>query len=90
MNWIAKQEETFDRNRFGAMTILLTSQSALGGVTAALSIQNNLWFLVSLGATVSMASLAFFIAQTNAKSCLIMFYISMIVNTVLLFVNLAM
>lgn len=90
MNWIAKQEETFDRNRFGAMTMLLTLQSCLGGVAAALSIQNDLWFFVSLSATVSMASLAFFIAQTNAKSCLIMFYISMIVNTVLLFVNLMM
>lgn len=87
MDWIAKQEENFDRNRFGAMTMLITLQSCVAALATATSIAVDNWLFVSIVAVVAMASNALFIAQTNAKSCLYTFYASMIVSTIVLLVN---
>lgn len=80
MGWLAKQEATFEENRFGAMTIMITFQSCLGSIAAMLCIQNDLWLLVSVVAVLTMSSNAMFIAQADAKPCILTFYLSVIVN----------
>ncbi len=90
MNWIAKQEEAFDKYRFGAMTLMITLQSCVGGVAAYLSIIHDLWSLVGISAFLSMGSNALFIAQSKAKLCLVGFYLSMIVNTLFIIIGLFM
>ncbi|PKR81118.1 hypothetical protein CW751_05920 [Brumimicrobium salinarum] len=80
MGWLTKQEANFEKNRFGAMTAMLTFQSCLGSVAAMLSMQNDLWALVSVIAVITMASNAMFIAQADAKTCIITFYISVALN----------
>lgn len=80
MSWLTKQESAFEENRFGAMTIMLTFQSCLGSVAAMLSIQNDVWALVSIIAVITMSSNAMFIAQADAKFCIITFYLSVLFN----------
>ena len=80
MSWLTKQEDIFEENRFGAMTIMLTFQSCLGSVAAMLSIQNDIWALVSIIAVITMSSNAMFIAQANAKYCIVTFCISVLLN----------
>ena len=81
MGWLTKQEATFEENRFGAMTVMLTFQSCLGSVAAMLCIGNGMWGLVSLVAVLTMSSNSMFIAQADAKYCIITFYISVVINT---------
>ena len=83
MNWIAKQEEEFERNRFGWMSFMIIAQACLAGVVAYLSILENNWFFVTLLAITNMGALSMFLAQASAKICLIRFYISVVTSTVL-------
>ena len=82
MGWLIKQEENFEKNRFGAMTIMITFQSCLGSVAAMLCMQNDLWVLVSIVAVLTMASNSMFIAQSEPKLCILTFYLSVIFNAV--------
>jgi len=84
MGWLTKQEATFEKNRFGAMTIMITFQSCLGSVAAMLAIQNNQWAIVSIIAVLTMSSNSMFIAQADAKPCIITFYLSVIVNAAII------
>ena len=90
MNWIAKQEEAFDKYRFGAMTLMITIQSCVGGIAAYLCIIQDLWSLVGIAAFLAMGSNALFIAQAKAKLCLIGFYISMVFHTIFIIIGLFM
>ena len=84
MGWLTKQEATFEQNRFGAMTVMLTFQSCLGSVAAMLCIGNGSWGLVSVVAVLTMASNSMFIAQADPKPCIITFYLSVIINAAII------
>lgn len=84
MGWLTKQEAKFEENRFGAMTVMLTFQSCLGSVAAMLAIQDGIWALVSVVAVLTMSSNAMFIAQAEAKPCIVTFYLSVVVNTLII------
>lgn len=82
MGWLTKQEATFDKHRFGAMTAMLTFQSCLGSVAAMLCMQNDLWVVVSIIALLTMSSNSMFIAQAEPKICIITFYLSVIASAI--------
>lgn len=88
MEWLVKQESNFEKNRFGAMTIMITFQSCLGSVAAMLAIQDANWFLVGVVAVLTMSSNSMFIAQADAKPCILTFYVSIIVNALIILFSL--
>lgn len=88
MRWLVKQERNFEKNRFGAMTVMLTFQSCWGSVAAMLAIQDDNWFLVSVVAVLTMSSNAMFIAQADAKPCILTFYLSVFVNAIIILLSL--
>ena len=90
MEWLAKQEETFDKYRFGAMTMMITFQSCLGGIAAYLGVIHGLWAIVGISAFLAMGSNAMFIAQSKAKVCLIGFYLASIVHIIFIIIGLFM
>lgn len=83
--WFHKQEADFDRTRYGHMVLLLTFQSCLGSVACMYNLQNvDSLFLLIVSATITMWSNAMFIAQSQAKWSLLVFYASVIINTAIL------
>lgn len=84
MGWLLKQEATFERHRFGAMTVMLTFQSCLGSVAAMVCMQKDLWLFVGIIAFLTMASNAMFIAQAEAKPCILTFYLSVVASALII------
>ena len=74
----------FKENRFGAMTLMLTFQSALGSIAAMYAITVDSLVGLAISAIVTMFSNAAFIAQAPAKWCVVAFNISVIVNAILI------
>lgn len=87
MGFITKQEETFDKYRFGIMSIMVMVQSSYLSLAAYLSILNDNWFFVSIAAVSSMGANAMFLAQAKARVCLIGFWLSMAIGTIIILVN---
>lgn len=86
--WFEKQVTNFEKARFFWMTIYITLQSCLGSVAAGLILANNAHVLVLCAcAAVTMASNAVFIAQGSAKLCLLTFYSSILLNTIIIILN---
>src|SRR5690606_24319954 len=85
----ASQVEAFENARYGWMAILLTFQSCLGAVACMFILMNgaNLWAL-SVCADVTMGSNAMFIALASARVCMFTFYLSVLLNTILIFLYL--
>lgn len=83
--WFDKQQIYFDKYRFGIMIPLILLQSCVGSLAALMAIKFQLWSLVSLAAALSMASNAMFIAQAKASHCLITYYLSLGISTIVLF-----
>ncbi|TSJ41932.1 hypothetical protein [Fluviicola chungangensis] len=87
LNWFQKQIASFERSRFGAMAALLTAQSCFGSVAAMYSLKTQSYVLLAICANITMASNGAFIAQVSAKWCLILFYLSVILNLGILIIN---
>lgn len=87
MGFIAKQEATFDKYRFGVMCMMIMIQATWGSIAAYLSILNNIWLLVVIATLSAMLANAMFIAQAKAKVCLIGFWLSMVLSTIIIAIN---
>ncbi|MBW7866689.1 MAG: hypothetical protein H3C31_00020 [Brumimicrobium sp.] len=85
MEWFVKQEATFEKYRFGLMIAMLLFQSCIGSIAAMYAINHEIWPLMSLSAALSMGSNAMFIAQAKANVCLITFYLSVVINSIIMF-----
>lgn len=85
--WFHRQEEAFEETRFGRMVIYLTFQSCVGSIAAMLAIKSHAgdWALIT-AAAITMWSNSMFIAQASAKWCLIIFYLSLLINTTLILI----
>ena len=83
-NWFDKQAQSFEVNRFGAMALMMTTQSYWGSVAAMYALKADNIVLLVVCAAVTMASNSAFIAQSPAKWCLGIFYTSVIANLVIL------
>lgn len=82
-NWFEKQSAQFDQSRIGVSVLLIILQSCIGSMAAAFYTPENI-SLVTSAATVTMGSNALFISQAPAKWCIAMFYISVVVNSILI------
>jgi hypothetical protein len=87
--WFNKQAKKFEESRFGWMTAYMTIQSCVGSIAAAYLLQNHASdIMLAICAVLTMAANAVFIAQGPAKWCLSIFYMSVVINSSLIFFNL--
>ena len=87
-SWFSRQDALFNEYRFGMMAIFLTLQSCLGSVACMYILQSNASDLLLIGcASITMASNAAFIAMAPTRWCLAMFYLSLVFNTISIFVT---
>lgn len=89
VNWFNNQANKFEAARFWWMALYIIIQSCVSAFAAALILQNHadIWMLCTCAA-IAMASNAVFIAQGDKKLCVAVFYLSLIVNTVFILINL--
>lgn len=88
LNWFAKQTQNFEKARFGWMAILITAQSCLGSVACGFILKNDASIVIlCVCAAVTMGCNALLIALAPPKVCLIGFYLSMILNTFFILIN---
>ncbi len=80
LSWLDKQAIRFEEARFALMTILMTAQSCLGSIAAMFALEQDNTVLLALSAAVTMGSNSAFIAQAPGKWCLVIFYLSVLVN----------
>lgn len=83
-NLLERQSAYFEENRFGAMTFMMTFQSCFGSIAAMFAIRMDSTIALAITAMVTMASNAMFIAQSPAKWCVGTFYLSIVVNAIVL------
>ncbi|MGZ3921367.1 MAG: hypothetical protein ACXVC7_13795, partial [Bacteroidia bacterium] len=78
----------FEESRFGWMTAYMTIQSCLGAIAAAFILQSHASIIMlALCSMITMGCNAILIAQGPGKWCLFSFYLSIVVNTVLIFLT---
>jgi len=88
LSWLSRRALDFENARFFWMAVYITSQSCLGSVACMYILKNNgSDILLATGAMVTMGCNAILIAQGPSKWCLISFYISVILNTILIVLN---
>lgn len=86
--WFRNQVAKFEQARFGWMTALLTIQSCLAAVACMYILQNNASDIqLASCAALAMGCNAVLIAQGPGKWCLLSFYLSMILNTIFIIIN---
>ncbi|MCC6182886.1 MAG: hypothetical protein IT237_13745 [Bacteroidia bacterium] len=84
--WFEKQAFIFEEKRFFWMSVVMILQSCYASAAAGLILANgsNMTLLLTSAAT-AMACNAACIAQVSGKVCLITFYLSLIANSIFLF-----
>ena len=86
--WFNKQALKFEESRFGWMTAFMTIQSCLGAIAAAFILQGHASvIMLALCSMITMGCNAILIAQGPGKWCLFSFYLSIVVNTILIFMT---
>jgi hypothetical protein len=87
-SWVEKHVDAFEEARFGWMSMLITIQSCLGAIACMYVLQNGADnFQLVLCAMITMTCNAINIAQAPAKWCLGSFYLSVVVNAILVILN---
>ncbi|MEO6903864.1 MAG: hypothetical protein ABI315_12060 [Bacteroidia bacterium] len=88
IKWFNKQADHFEKTRFGWMAIYITISSCVGSIACMLILENNGGdFMLITCAAISMAANSLFIAQGDAKWCMAIFYLSLIINGILIIIN---
>jgi hypothetical protein len=88
LTWWDRHAAAFEKARFGWMAMLITFQSCLGAAACMYILKNDASvFVLATCAAVSMGSNALFIALAKAKVAMAGFYISVLVNTIFLIMN---
>lgn len=79
--WLENKIQSFENTRFGSMSWMIIIHCCLAGLAAAMALENDNIFVVSLLAAVAMGVNTFFIAQTKAKWCVLGFYTSVAISS---------
>lgn len=86
--WFNEQAVKFENARFFWMAVYITAQSCLGSIACGFILKNhgNVFMLCSC-AVITMMSNAVFIALGSPKLCLTIVYLSFIINTIFILIN---
>jgi hypothetical protein len=86
--WFDQKAQNFEEARFGMMAIYMIIQSCLAAIAAMYILKNDAHILLLCATSVlAMASNGVFIAQGSAKVCLVIFYLSVVANTLFILFN---
>lgn len=86
--WFTKQAENFEKSRLGWMAIYITVQSCIGSIACMYILKNAAGDGMLLSAAiVTMLCNAVFIAQGSGKLCLFLFYLSIVLNSLFIVIN---
>ena len=85
--WLNKRAAKLENGRFGILAMYNAIQSCVGAI-AVMKILQNAWgmFLMAVATALTIASNSVFIVQGSTKWCLILFYLSIVVNAIIIFV----
>ncbi len=87
-NWYQRQVDAFERGRLAWLSIYIIAHSCWGSIACMYVLLNNANVAqLAICAGVVMASNAMFIAQAPAKWCINVFYLSIVLNTIILLIN---
>lgn len=87
--WFNEQAIKFEDARFFWMAVYMTSQSCLGSVACGFILKNHANVLMLCAcAAITMASNAVLIALGSPKLCLTIVYLSFLLNTIFILINL--
>ena len=87
-SWMDRQVLSFEKARWGWMAMMITIQSCIGSIACMfISYNHGHTALLATCAALSMGSNALFIALAPARLCIIGFYLSVLVNTILILTN---
>ena len=79
--WFTNHATDFENARFGMMVVCILIQSCLAAIASRYILKSHAGdILLSVSAALAMASNAVLIAQGSAKLCLVVFYLSLLVN----------
>lgn len=86
--WFNEQAVKFENARFFWMAVYITAQSCLGSVACGFILKNDAnVFMLCTCAAITMMSNAVFIALGPPKLCLTTVYLSFILNTIFIIIN---
>ena len=81
-----KRAAKLEQARFGVLAMYNAIQSCVGAIAVMKILQNDAGlFLLGMVAALTMASNSAFAAQGNMKLCLLLFYLSILVNNIIIF-----
>lgn len=88
LHWFNEQADRFEQARFFWMAVYITAQSCLGSIACMFILKNDASvFMLCTCAAMTMMTNAVLIAQASARLCLLVVYLSFLVNTVFLVIN---
>ncbi len=86
--WFDKRAQNIEDVRFGVLAMYNALQSCVGSIAVMTILQNNAGiFLLGTVTALTMASNSAFIAQGSVKLCLLLFYLSVLINTLIIIFN---
>lgn len=84
--WLDKRAGKMEKSRFGLLAMYNALQSCVGSIAVMKVQQHNAGlFLLAVVTALTMASNSVFIAQGSVKLCLLLFYLSILANTAIIF-----
>jgi hypothetical protein len=85
-NWLTKRAAKLEKSRFGILAMYNAMQSCVGSIAVMKILQNDAGlFLLGTTTALTMVSNSVFIAQGSSKLCLLAFYLSIVVNNIIIF-----
>jgi len=85
-NLLSMRAEKLKDSRFGVLAMYNAIQSCVGAIAVMKILQNDSGlFLLGTVAALTMASNSAFAAQGNIKLCLLLFYLSILINNIIIF-----
>lgn len=86
--WFNEHAVKFENARFFWMAVYITAQSCLGSIACGFILKNHASVLMLCScAVITMMSNAVFIALGSPKLCLTIVYLSFIINTIFILIN---
>ncbi len=86
--WFNRRAQKLEEARFGILAMYNAIQSCVGSIAIMKILQNGAdIFLLGAATALTMASNSVFIAQGSVKLCLLLFYISIMVNNLIIIFN---
>ncbi len=87
-NWFNEQSTKFEESRFFWMAVYMTAQSCLGSVACGFILQNHAnIFMLCTCAAITMGCNAVLIALGPPKLCLTVVFLSFLLNTIFILIN---